>query len=319
MALYQFTSTPNTGALRTSKVSRDIYKAAIAECVFMEHVVPEPFGTGMGSSVTIPGEANLTEQTDYSLSTTDRIPEGTHTIDGKVVTVGEFGNSLTWNRLADDLSVFDLKSSIQRALKKDMKLFLDGKACAAFKATNLKYTPTGATAASTATNGTAPTAALVNMNVYHSAAIRDLLFDTYKTPMVGDAYVGIFRTLGLRGIKNDPDWEVWQQYMHPEAKYNSEVGKIESIRFVETNHGGTAVSTTGLATGIGTGSVLGEGLIFGDDAVCIIESAAPTLIPGQPDDFGRVMSLAWYTQLAMSLKTDSVSAGRPKVMHVTST
>lgn len=317
--MYQFTSTPATGALRTSKVSRNIYKAAIAECVFMEHVSPEPFGTGMGSSTTIPGEANMTELSDYSLSETARIPEGTHTVDGKVVTVGEFGNSLVWNRLADDLSTFDLKSSIQRALKKDMKLFLDGRAARAFKLTNLKYTPTGAASASTATNGTAPTAALSNMNVYHLAAIRDLLFDTYKAPMVDGSYVGIFRTLGIRGIKNDPDWEEWHKYVSPEAKFNSEVGKMEQIRLVETNHGGSTVGTVGLATGIGTGAVLGEGVIFGEDAVCMIESAEPALVPGQPDDYGRVKSLAWYCQIEMSLRTDSVSSGRPRVMHITST
>jgi N4-gp56 family major capsid protein len=319
MALYQFTSTPNTGALRTTKVSRQIYKAAIAECVFMAHVSPEPFGTGMGQSVTIPGEANPTELSDYSLSETDRVPEGSHTVDAKVVTVGEFGHALTWSRLADDLSVFDLRSSIQRSLKKEMKLFLDGRACRAFKLTNLKYTPTGAASSSTATNGTAPTAALANMNVYHVAAIRDLLFDTYKAPMVDGSYMGIFRTLGIRGIKNDPDWEEWQKYTSPEAKFNSEAGKIEQVRLVECNHGGTTVGSVGLNTGLGTGSVLGEGLIFGDDAVVMIESAEPQIIPGQPDDFGRIKSLAWYCQLEMSLKTDSVSAGRPRVMHITST
>lgn len=204
--MYQFTSTPNTGALRTTKVSREIYKAAISECVFMEHVSPEPFGTGMGQSVTIPGEAQMTELSSYSLSETDRVPEGTHTVDGKVITIGEYGHALTWSRLADDLSVFDLRSSIQRDLKNEMKLFMDSLACAAFKATNLKYTPTGAASASTATNGTAPTAALANMNVYHVAAIRDLLFDTYKAPAcMGGDYCAIFRTLGMRGIKNDPD------------------------------------------------------------------------------------------------------------------
>ncbi len=319
MALYQFTSTPNTGALRTSKVSKQIYKAAIEECVFVQFAMPEPFGTGMGSSVTIPGEAQMTEMADYTLSETDRVPEGTHTVDGKVVTVVEMGRALTWSRLADDLSVFDLRSSIQRDLKNDLKKALDSRAARAFKLSNLKYVPTGATSSSTSTNGTAPTAALANMNVYHAAAIRDLLFDTYKAPMVDGCYHGIFRTLGIRGIKNDPDWEVWHQYLSPEAKYNSEVGKIEQIRFMETNHGTTSLTGYGLATGIGTGAVLGEGVIFGEDAVAVIESASPTIVPGQPDDFGRVKSLAWYAQIEFSLKTDSVSQGRPRVMHVTST
>lgn len=319
MAMYGFTSTPNTGALRTTKVSREIYKAAIAECVFMDHVSSEPFGTGMGQSVTIPGEANMTELASYSLSETMRVPEGTHTIDGKVVTVGEFGNSLTWSRLADDLSVFDLPASLKRALRKDMRLFLDGRACRAFKLSNLKYTPTGLTSASTATNGTAPTSATANMNLYHVKAIRDLLFDTYKAPMVDGSYIGIFRTLGLTGIQDDPDFQQWHIYVNPESMFNSEVGRAHQTRFIETNHGGTTVGSVGLASGIGTSSVLGEGVVFGEDAVCMIESAAPALIPGKPDDYGRINSIAWYTQCEFSLKTDSVSSGRPRVIHVTST
>lgn len=191
MATYTTTSTPNTGALRTSKVASQVYRAAIAECVFMAHVTPMPFGTGQGYSLTIPGEANMTEKTDYSLNETQRIPETTHTVDAKVVTVGEFGNSIPWSRFAEDLSVFDLRASIQRKLKDDLKLFLDARACRAFKLTNLKYVPTGAASASTATNGTAPTAALANMNVYHLGAIRDLLFDTYKAPKAdGMNYTG---------------------------------------------------------------------------------------------------------------------------------
>lgn len=318
--MYGFTSTPATGALRTSKVASKIYQAAIQECVWMAHVSPMAFGTGMGSSITIPGETNLTEMSSYALSETDRIPEGTHTIDGKVVTIQEYGNALTWSRLAEDLSTFDLKSSIQRVLKNDMKRFLDNLAAAAFKASNLKYTPTGAASASTATNGTAPTSALANVNVYHIAAIRDLLFGTYHAPMCeGDAYCGIFSVLGIRGIKNDPDWEEWHKYVSPEAKFNSEAGKIEQTRLIESNHGTTSVSGYGLASGIGTGSVLGEGVVFGSGAVVMIETAEPGIKMGDPDDFGRVKSIAWYAQMAISLQTDSVSAGRPRVIHVTST
>lgn len=114
-------------------------------------------------------------------------------------------------------------------------------------------------------------------------------------------------------------WEVWHQYSNPEAKYNSEVGRIEQTRFMETNHGGSSVGSNGLNTGIGTGSVLGEGVVFGGEAVVMIETQAPQIIPGQPDDYGRIKSLAWYAQVAISLKTDSVSAGRPRVVHVTST
>lgn len=320
MPTFTWTSgVPSTGALKTSKVSQKLFVAAIAECVAMQFVDSQPFGTGMGQSVTLPIISNLTEMTDYSLAETDRIPESSHTVSGKVVTVAEFGRAIPWTKFSEDLSVFDLKSSIQRKLKDDMKLQLDGRAFRAFKQTAYKYTPTGAAAASTATNGTAPTSATANMNVYHAEQIRDILFDTYKADFFdGSNYIGIFRTLGLRGIKRDPDWELWHQYTNPEAKYNSEVGRLEQIRFMETNHGTSTVGNAGLNI-VGTSSVLGEGVVFGSEAVVMIESMSPQLVPGVPDDYGRIKSVAWYGQYEMSIVYDTATTGLLRVVHVTST
>lgn len=201
------TSMPSTGALKTSYLSKKLYVAAISECVFMDHVSTEDgFGKGRGESATLPRISNLTEVSDASLSETDRIPEKTHTVTGKVITLGEFGEAVPFTSYAKDLSQFDLQNSVQMKLKENMKLALDVRACRAFKQTLFKYTPTGAASASTATNGTAPTSATANMNVYHAEQIRDTLYDTYKTPFAdGSNYIGIFRTLGLRGIKRDPD------------------------------------------------------------------------------------------------------------------
>ena len=74
----------------------------------------------------------------------------------------------------------------------------------------------------------------------------DYMFDTLQCPPAeGDDYIGIFRTLGMRGIKRDPSWEEWHKYTDPQAKYNAEAGRIENIRFIETNHS-TALSKIGL-------------------------------------------------------------------------
>ena len=311
---------PNTGALKTTKVSRKIFYAAIAETVAMQFAQAEPFGTGMGQSVTLPRVGALAEATDYSLAETDRIPEAPHTITGKVIVVQEFGRAIPWTRFAEDLSVFDLRSTIQRRLRDDMKLQMDGRAFRAFKQALVKYVPTGLSSATITTNGTPGTAALANLNVYHIAAIRDLLYGTYKAPKQdGNNYVGLCSFFALRGVKNDPDWELWHQYLSPEAKYNSEVGRIEQCRLIETNHGGTTVGQAGLNSAIGTGGVLGECVFFGDDAVATIESLEPTIVPGQPDDFGRIKSVAWYGQFECSIIYDTANAGEVRIIHVTST
>lgn len=310
---------PATGALKTSEVSQKIFYAAIADTVAMRFVDPMPFGSGRGQSITVPRISNMTESTDYSLSENDRIPEKSHTVTGKVVTVSEFGAAVPWTRFAEDLSVFDLRSTIQRKLKQDMTLMLDSRALRAFKLAQVKYVPTGAASYSTSTNGTAPTSALANINVYHLGAIRDLLYDTYKAPMRDGNYIGIFRTLGIRGIMNDADWELWHQYTDPQAKYNHEVGTIESIRLIEENHGGSSVSGVGLNTGLGTGAVLGEGVVFGEEATVLVESLTPTIVPGQPDDYGRIKSIAWYGQFEIDIVWDTANAGEVRIVHVTST
>jgi N4-gp56 family major capsid protein len=312
--------TANTGALRTAFLSKKLYEAAIAECVFVDHCNPQPgFGAHKGQSVTIGRRSAFTEDSDASLSETDRIPEATHAIAGKVVTVSEFGRAIVSTNLAHSLSQFDLNDSIQSQLKEMMKLALDTRAARAFKQTLLLYVPTGATAATTYTNGTAATPALVNMNVYHCEEIRDLLYDTYRVPMIGDSYVGIFRTLGLRGIKRDPDWEQWKIYTNPQAKYNSEVGRLEEIRFIETNHGDTTPGTTGSGLAkCGTSDVLGEGVIFGQDAVRMLEVQTPGLRVGEPQDFGRQQAVAWYGIYEFSAPVDTANAGEVRTIFVTS-
>ena len=148
--------------------------------------------------------------------------------------------------------------------------------------------------------------------MFHVEEVRDYLFDTLQTPPVeGDDYIAIFRTLGLRGLKRDPSWEEWHKYTDPQAKFNNEIGRIENVRHIETNHA-NALSKTG------TGSVLGEGIVFGADSVAMAEVATPELRAAMPDDFGRSKAVAWYGILEFGLIWDTANAGEARVVHVNS-
>lgn len=313
-------SVASTGALKNSTVAKQLYAAAIAECVFVDHTTPQSgYGANKGQSVTVGRRSYFTQISDASLVENERIPERSQSITGKQVTMSEFGEAIVSTNLLKKLSVFNLTESIQMELKERMKLALDTRACRAFKQTQLCYVPTGATAATLYTNATPATAALVNMNVYHCEEIRDTMFDTYKVPMIGDSYVGIFRTLGLRGIKRDPSWEQWQVYTNPQAKYNSEVGRLEEIRFIETNHGDTTIGVNAIGLSkVGTGDVLGEGVVFGQDAVRFFEVQAPELIIGKEEDFGRQQSVAWYGIYEFSAPVDTANVGEVRTIWVTS-
>ena len=311
MATFQWQFDAPNGVFKQHALSAEIYKAAVAEAVFMDHVKPvNGFGRKMGENVTLKRVAAISEPTSADLSEGIRIPEDTLTLSTRAITVGEIGRAVPFSSFAEDLSELDLDGTVQGELRRQMRLVLDTKAATAFKNAKVKYAPTGLSSNNIATNGTFGATATANMNVYHCEEIRDYMFDTlFVEPADGDDYIGIFRTLGLRGIKRDPDWEEWHKYTDPSVKYNSEVGRVENIRFIESNHSNALGK-------VGTSSVLGEGVVFGADAVAMAEVMSPELRAAVPQDFGRQKAVAWYGILAMDTVWDTGNAGQAKIVHV---
>lgn len=311
MAQFQWQFDAPTGTFKSHALSRRLFEASLERAVFMEHVIPvDGFGKKMGEDVTMTRIAQLTEPTDATLQEGVRISEDAFSISTKSITVVEYGRAVPYTSFADDLAWFDLENPIQRTLVNQWRLVMDTKVASAFKNTKIKYAPDGEASNTITTNGTFGATAASNMNVFHVEEIRDYMFDTLLTePAVGDDYIGIFRTLGLRGIKRDPDWEEWHKYTDPQAKFNNEIGRIENVRFMETNHANALGKK-------GTGSVLGEGVVFGADAVAMAEVLAPELRAGIPADFGRSRAVAWYAITAFDLIWDTGNAGQAKVLHV---
>lgn len=311
MAQFTWTFDAPTGVYKSHELSAKLFQAAVEESVFMDHVKPLPeFGRKMGDTITLKRVASLTEPTSADLTEGIRIPEDTLSLSTKGITVGEIGRSVPFTSFAEDLSTLDLQNTIQAELRRQMTLVLDTKAATAFQNAKIKYAITGAATNNIATNGTFGATSTDNMNVFHAEEIRDYLYDTLQAPPAeGDDYVGIFRTKGIRGLKRDPDWEEWHKYTDPSVKFNSEVGRIESIRFIETNHADALAN-------VGTGSVLGEGVVFGADAVAMAEALTPELRAAMPQDFGRQRAVAWYGILAFDIIWDTGNAGQARVIHV---
>lgn len=311
MAQFQWQFDAPTGTYKNHAISRRLYLASVQKSIFMDYVRPvEGFGRKMGDTVTLTRIRNISEPTSGVLTEGQRIPEDTFALSTTSITVSEYGRAIPYTSLADDLAFYDVESPIQIKLRDQMQLTLDAAAATSFKTAAIKYAVTGPAANNIATTGTFGATSSDNMNVYHAEQIRDYLYDTlFAPPYEGDDYVGIFRTLGLRGIKNDPAWETWHKYTDPEAKYNGEVGRIEGIRFIETNH------STALGK-VGTASVLGEGVVFGQDAVALAEVLTPELRASIPGDFGRSKAVAWYGILAFGLIWNTGNAGEARVVHV---
>jgi N4-gp56 family major capsid protein len=317
LAQFTWTFDAPTGTYKQHALSKKLYFSSLEKSEFMEFVQPvDGYGKKQGENVTLVRVRTITEPTSATLTEGVRIPEDTFRLSTKSITVTEIGRSVPFTSLSQDLSEFDIESNIQRRLRDQMKLVLDTMAAAAFKTAQVKYTPRGAASGNFDTAGTVTTAALANWGVYHCERVRDYMFDTLQAPGIDGSndYVGIFRSQSIRGLKSDPDWEQWHVYTDPQSKFNSEVGKIEQIRHIETNHANALAIQ-------GTGSVLGEGIVFGDESVALAEVLSPELRAqtnvGQ--DFGRANAVAWYGILQFGIIWDTSNAGEARVIHVTST
>lgn len=318
MAEFTWNFDAPTGTYKQHALSSKLWYASLEKTTFMDFVqTVEGYGRKMGENVTLTRVRTITEPSDPTLTEGVRIPEDTYRLSTLSITVNEIGRSVPFTSLAEDLSKFDVENNIQRRLRDQMTLSLDTLAAVAYRTAQVKYTPRGLAAGNFDTAGAATTSALANWGVYHCERVRDYLYDTLHCQGIDGSndYVGIFRALALRGLKSDADWEQWHVYTDPQSKYNSEVGKIEQIRHIETNH------NMALRTGLGTGSVLGEGVVFGDESVALAEVMTPELRAqtNVGHDFGRANAVAWYGILAFSVIWDTSNAGESKIVHITST
>ena len=311
-APFTWTQGPD-GVYRSHAMSKKLYWKSLENSKFMDFVRGvEGFGRKNGETVTLTRVSNIAEPTSAVLTEGVRIPEDTFSLSTIAITVEEIGRALPFTSLAEDLSEFDIENPIQKRLVSQKTLTLDMLAATAFKSTLIKYAPQGAAAATVTTNGT-PAAATSNLNVFHCEEIRDYLFATLQAPTYdSNNYMGVSATKGLRGIRRDPSWEQWFVYTNPEAKQNFEVGRIENIRWVETNHSNALSNAKGA-------NVIGEAIVFGDDAVVMAEAVTPELrVSRGDDDYGRVRGVAWYGILKFGLVWDTANAGEARIIHVTS-
>lgn len=306
-----------TGVFKNHAMSSELRKAAIVETKFMQFVKPEPgYGKNKGESITISRVSNLSIPSNGRIEESQRIPEDQLTITTKSITVSEWGRSVPYTSLSEDLGSYNMENVVQRALKDQMMVTLDNGAAGAFTGSSAKVVayPAGISTLTFTTNGAAGGQGLANLNVYHVEQIRDYLFSTLNAPPYeGDDYIGLVSTKAKRGIISDPAWQQWHTYTDNEAKFNGEIGRMEGIRFIEINN------TSALSGSKGAAGVQGEAVFFGADAVASAVALDPELRAKVPTDFGRSKSVAWYGILEFGVIWDTANAGEGKIVHFSST
>lgn len=315
MATQSWTYDAPSGVYKNHAISSDIRMASIAMTKFMQFSKPvDGYGAKKGSNVTITRVSNVAVPSDDSLNELERIPEDTLSLSTQAISVTERGRAIPYTSLSLDLAYFDLENAIQKKLRDQLSLRLDALSATAFKAGQVKAIPDGIASLTMDTDGTASTTAAANLNVYHIEQLRDQLYSTYNiAPYSGEDYMAIVSTKGRRGIMRDPNWEKWKTYGDPGAKFNGEIGRLEGIRFVESNN------TNALSQSLGSGSVLGEAVFFGDDPIAMASVHDPELRAKESEDYGRSKGVAWYGVYGFDqIWKDSATAGEARVIHVTS-
>lgn len=315
MALQTWTFDAPTGVYKNHAMSEQLRYAAIVETKGMQFVAVEPgYGKKRGESVTITRISRLTVPTSATLQENVNIPEDVLTLTTVNITVTEWGRSVPYTELSTDLSEFNMENMVQRALKDQMKVSLDNACFSSFKLGQIKAEMTGVASVNFDTAGAATQTALANLNMFGVESIRDYMYSTLNIPpFEGDDYIGLVSTKAKRGVMSDPAWEPWHRYTDPEAKYNSEIGRMENIRFIEINNPGALSSHPGASQ-----TVQGEALFFGADAVAMAVALDPELRARIATDYGRSRGVAWYGILQFGIVWTTANAGEARIIHLTS-
>ena len=298
-----------SGVYKNHALSKDIRREAIADTQFMKFVRPESgYGKGKGENITITRILKLPLAT--SVSEQDRLPSGRAAIQTKSVTVLEWGFKLEITEFEKNLTHFDLMNQYQALLRDQISLTMDKMVADALKTTLYKFVPV-TTGGVFDTDGTVTDTADRNLNIDDLRQIHDRMRGTLKVPFFrGGKYIGILSTKAARGLKNDAEYKDWLAPTTSEPFVTGHLKDVEGFSLFETN------ATDSLVENLGTSSILGEAVFFGQDAGFLAVISNPELRAGIPEDLGRFRQTGWVGTLQAGLTWETVSLSR--VIHVTS-
>jgi N4-gp56 family major capsid protein len=303
-----------TGTYKNHALSAKLYENALQRSVAMRYVdVQGEYGKNKGETLTFTRFTHITEPTSAALSESLPIPEVQFSLATSTFTVTEYGVAVPYTGKLEALAKHNIQNIVQRTLMEQKTLVLDSLALTNFKLAQVKYVPTGNTAATITTNGTASGTAQAALTFWHVEDISRYMFDDRNVPYFNDeTYVGIFRAKTLTELRRDSAFVQWNQYTNTGKKAKGEVGTIERIKFIETNH-----SHANALPDVGSNN-FGSGVVFGNDAVGMIEAEAPHLRAALPAGHGRFKSIAWYGLLGFNIIFSTGSVGEARIVHVTS-
>lgn len=272
------------GFLNNDALSMKVRHAAQTLQRFRQFVEMEPAaGANKGSSVFYNKISNISTA-GGTLVETNTIPKNNFTITQGTLNVTEYGNSIPYTFKSRVLSENDVPEEIRTVLRNDMAKVLDSAAATQFQASD--YVATVVNTATT-TFGSASAAVAAQGADMSDKNVRDVIDEMKKINIPrfdGQNYICIASTNSIRGLYDFFEAKAQNTTMSPLMR--GEVGTYYGCRFVE--------ETNFLSNTTGTGSVFGEAVFFGADAVREGVAVPEELRIDIPKDFGRDQGIAWY-------------------------
>lgn len=225
-----------------------------------------------------------------AIAESQAMPETNFIVAQGTGTVREFGNSVPYTGLLDNLSKHPVQEIINKVLKNDCVRSLDRAAHDQFDLTPLRVTAVGGTSTdSVVVQDTSPGVGVTTNNVVLGKDIVKSIVDAMKERNIptydGDDYMAIARPSTWRPLKNDLESVYKYRDEGFRMIYNGEIGKYEGVRFIEQTNIPTEKWKNGKSD---------WAYFFGEDTVAegiVIPEEMRGKIPG---DYGRSKGIAWY-------------------------
>src|SRR5574343_1595636 len=256
--------------------SPEIRQWAMLETQCARFCTPIPgYGKGKGESVMLRYVSQLAASTPIDVETSG-LPVVRPTVTGATVTVKQFGLKIETTEYEELLTDFDLPGEFKTALKDQMSRTLDLRAKTAFASSPIKLTPTTASGLVFDTDGTASATATRNLTVTDLMDARDYLASAtggrQPAPMLKrQRYVMIGSVKACRGIKDSPQYESWQASTTSAPMVDNFIRDIAGFWIYETNH------IAAFSESLGSGGVLGEAILFGEDTAGMVVVQDPVV------------------------------------------
>lgn len=217
------------------------------------------------------------------------------------ITANEYGKAIQYSKRAMEASFRNLMEDASVLLGRNYGQVLDGVLRDAYLATSNKIYSAGAVGAEVEGANTGDVA-----TPFSAWGVKQAVEDlrTMNAPMITrgneQVYVCIAHPHQLRNLRDDSHWINAYKYTSPDNIWNGEAGKYEGVVFLETTQ-------MPILAGQGAGGAnVYRSVVFGANAVGFGETVPFGLVNDGIEDFGRLVSIGWYSIFGAGIINDYI-------------